>query len=395
MYRSLAFSVYFPSFLMSMCQGSVLLIVPLFALDLGASVGVTALVFSLRGLGNMAVDLPAGYSTARFGDKSVMIVGLVLMASTALLCSQATTPLQLGVAAFAFGAAMATWMLARLAHISGKVASHHRGKAISTMAGIQRFGSLLGPVSSGFIAQQYGFNYVFLCICIIAFVALLLVSVSVKDNIRSANEARPGFARILPHILGSHSRIFLTAGLAILCLTVLRAGRQLLIPLWGASIGLDSGSIGLVVSAAATVDMMMFPIAGYLMDNLGRRYAAISCQLTLALGLFLIPFSDTFTTLVLAALVAGAGNGLGSGINMTLGADFAPEHERGEFLGVWRLFSDSGSFAGPVFMAYVSTTIALSSAFVAISALGLIGALIMLLFVKETLVKQTGITGKR
>ena len=46
-------------------------------------------------------------------------------------------------------------------------------------------------------------------------------------------------------------------------------------------------------------------------------------------------------------------------------------------------------------MAYVSTTIALSSAFVAISALGLIGALIMLLFVKETLVKQTGITGKR
>ena len=63
MYRSLLFSVYLPSFLMSICQGSVLLVIPLFALDLGADVGITALVFSLRGLGNMMFDVPAGYAT--------------------------------------------------------------------------------------------------------------------------------------------------------------------------------------------------------------------------------------------------------------------------------------------------------------------------------------------
>ena len=151
--------------------------------------------------------------------------------------------------------------------------------------------------------------------------------------------------------------------------------------------GLNGTSIGLVMGAAASVDMMMFPLAGFMMDNLGRRYAAVSCQLVLALGLFLVPFSSTFWGLVLAAVVAGAGNGLGSGINMTLGADFAPTKERGEFLGVWRLFSDSGSFAGPIFLGYIASSIALASAFTAVSILGVLGATIMVLFVKETLVR--------
>ena len=388
MYRSLLFSVYMPSFLMSICQGSVMLTIPLFALDMGANIGVTALVFSLRGLGNMTVDIPAGYATARIGDRSTMIIGVGLMAITAVFASLAASPIQLAIAAFAFGAAMATWLLARLAHISEKVPSHQRGKAISTMAGIQRFGNLVGPVTSGLIAQYFGFGYVFLCISIVAFAALALVLFTVKDNQKAQHDESPGLFKLVPHILSKHYRIFATAGIAVLCLTVLRSSRQLLIPLWGQSINLDSANIGLVVSSAAAIDMLMFPLAGYMMDNQGRRYAAISCLLIQALGIFLIPFSAGFTGLVLAAMVAGAGNGLGSGINMTLGADFAPPRERGEFLGVWRLMSDAGSFTGPIFLGYIATSVALASAFTAVSTLGILGAAIILLFVKETLVKK-------
>ena len=65
--KKLSLSVYLPSLLMSMCQGSVLLMIPLFALDLGANAGIAALVFSLRGLGNVVLDVPAGYAAARLG----------------------------------------------------------------------------------------------------------------------------------------------------------------------------------------------------------------------------------------------------------------------------------------------------------------------------------------
>ena len=47
-------------------------------------------------------------------------------------------------------------------------------------------------------------------------------------------------------------------------------------------------------------------------------------------------------------MLAGIGNGLGSGIVLTLGADLAPADERSRFLGVWRLVGDCGVLAGPL-----------------------------------------------
>ena len=74
---------------------------------------------------------------------------------------------------------------------------------------------------------------------------------------------------------------------------------------------------------------------------------------------------------------------------MTLGADFAPPHERGEFLGVWRLMGDSGSFAGPLFMGYIANSFLLATALTVTASLGLIGIFMVTVFVKETLVKRT------
>lgn len=387
MYRSLLFSVYLPSFFMSICQGSILLVIPLFALDLGASAGIAALVFSLRGLGNMSSDVPAGYAAARLGDKYTMLVGIGVMAVTGVLASQANSPMQLAAAAFLFGASMATWLLARLTHISEAVPAHQRGKAISTMAGLQRFGNLIGPVGSGFIADQFGFGYVFAGVAIISAFAFFLVIFSVKENKRGHHEESPSMMAMVPHILSAHRRIFATAGLAILLLTVLRAGRQLLIPLWGESLGLDTADIGLIVGTAAAIDMTMFPIAGFMMDNWGRKYAAIACLGLLSMGISAVPFTFSFFTLMMAALLAGLGNGLGSGINMTLGADFAPPRERGEFLGVWRLMGDSGSFAGPIAMGYIANTFVLATAFSFTAGLGVIGILIMAILVAEPLKK--------
>jgi MFS family permease len=389
MYRSLMLSVYLPSFFMSLCQGSVLLIIPLFALDLGANAGVAALIFSLRGLGNMMVDVPAGYAASRLGDKYTMLTGVAIMALTGLMASQASSTFALAVFAFFFGSAMAIWLIARLTHISEAVPTYHRGKAISAMAGLQRFGNLIGPIASGFIAVEFGFETVFTIVGIIAVIAFLMVIFFVPENKKGHHKDSPNIARLVPHIIGSHYKVFATAGIAVLFLTVLRAGRQLLIPLWGESFGLDASDIGLIMGSAAAIDMTLFPVAGYIMDNHGRRYSAMACLSLLSLGIFLVPFTTDFYELALAAMLVGVGNGFGSGINMTLGADFAPPNERGEFLGVWRLMGDSGSFAGPIFMGYIANTFVLATAFTITSMLGTIGIFMMIFFVKETLKKRT------
>ncbi len=375
---------------MSMCQGSVLLIIPLFALDLGANAGIAALVFSLRGLGNMVSDVPAGYAAARLGDKVTMLVGVGIMATTAFGASFASNPLDLAIAAFALGAGMAVWLLGRLTHIAEAVPANHRGKAIATMAGLQRFGNLIGPVASGVIATHFGFSIVFIIIAVLASIAFLLVVVFVGENRKAAETHHTPLLKIVPLVLREHARVFLTAGLAMFLLTVLRAARQLMIPLWGEYIGLDSAQIGFVMGTAAAIDMCMFPIAGYVMDTLGRKPAAMGCLFFLALGLTLIPFTNSSLTLALAAAVVGFGNGLGSGINMTLGADFSPEGKRAEFLGVWRLIGDAGSFGGPLLMGAIAELFVLSTAFSLAALIGGLGISIMYFAVREPLAKRSG-----
>ena len=92
----------------------------------------------------------------------------------------------------------------------------------------------------------------------------------------------------------------------------------------------------------------MFPVAGFMMDRFGRRYATIPGICIFATGMALMPFTGTFTWLLLAAILMRLGNGIASGTMMTLGADLAPQEGTGEFLGLWRLTGDFGGSVGPV-----------------------------------------------
>ena len=70
----------------------------------------------------------------------------------------------------------------------------------------------------------------------------------------------------------------------------------------------------------------------------------------------------TSSRLLLAGLLIGFGNGLGAGINMTLGSDFSPRGRRAEFLGAWRLSSDAGSVGGPLLIAAIASAASLAAA---------------------------------
>jgi MFS family permease len=385
LFSGLLFSVFIPSFLMSMSQGIILLMIPLYALDLGANAGITALIFSLRGLGNIVFDIPAGSIASRLGDKTTMLIGTGVMATCGLATSFADTPLELGVAAFLFGGAMASWLIGRLTHIAESVDASHRGKTIATMAGLQRFGNLLGPVLAGIIATRFGFQTVFLMVFVISFSALCMVMIFISNQ-RTADdeESHPSILHSLPAVVRTHLHVFATAGIAMLMLTVLRASRHLLIPLWGEHLGLDAQQIGFIVGAAAAVDMCMFPIAGYVMDYHGRKPVAVYCLAFLTLGMVTMPLTSGAITLGLAAMLAGLGNGLGSGINMTLGTDLSPDENRGEFLGVWRLIGDTGSLGGPLLLGGVIEALSLGAAFGAVGLAGILGILIVTTLVRET-----------
>jgi len=406
MYRSLIIPVYAPSFLMSACQGGLLMILPLYAMDLGQSEAMAASVLAARGLGNMLADLPAGAATARWGDRLVMQGGIAIMVVATLVAGLFEHPGLLMLCATGIGFAMATWLLARLALVGDLVASRFRGQALSTMAGLQRVGHFIGPALVGLSIESLGYGETFLILASALSLTLVFVNVSQRRQKANATNASKDSAHIIddfqtrqagraeaklsyPTLALRHRRIWLTAGQVVMLLTLLRSARTLLIPIWGIHLGLSAGEIGLILSLAAGVDMLMFPVAGIVMDHFGRRWSATVCLLLLSAGLALVPLADSTFFFALSAMVAGVGNGLGSGINMTLGTDFAPEQDRGRFLGIWRLIGDSGSLAGPTAIGFLATAWSLKSAMLLVAACGPWAVTLLWLTVPETLQKST------
>ena len=126
-------------------------------------------------------------------------------------------------------------------------------------------------------------------------------------------------------------------------------------------------------AAAALVEVVLFYPAGTVMDRHGRVWVAVPVTVLLGLGLVALPFTTTLAGVGALALLMGVGNGLGSGIVMTLGADAAPSVGRAPFLGVWRLFSLVGHNGASIVVAAVAAVATIGVASVAVGLLTLAG----------------------
>jgi MFS family permease len=154
-----------------------------------------------------------------------------------------------------------------------------------------------------------------------------------------------------------------------------RAARQTVLPLWAAHIGLGATTTSLIFGVASAVDMALFYPSGRVMDHFGRLSVAIPSMLILGGATALLPLTGGTVSLALVAMVMSFGNGIGSGIIMTLGADVAPIAGKISFLSVWRTLSDTGSALGPLVVSVVATVWTLAAGIVAVGGLGLVAAL--------------------
>ena len=386
--RSLVFSVYVPTLLFSIGQGAVLPIIPLFALELGASTAVAGFVVGMRGLGLMLFDVPGGVAVSRFGDKGVMVLGTAMVAVVAIGASLSKSVAALALLMLIMGGGWAFWQLARLAYVSEVIPIDQRGRALSLVGGAHRLGLFVGPILGGFLGKYYGLESAFYAQAAMGLAASTMMFIVVQQSSGADDLAGHGIGGRLVATVVEHRRVFLTAGCAVIALQVLRQGRQVFLPLWGDAIGLDVAQIGLVYGISSFLDAGLFYPVGYVMDRWGRKWAGVPSLLTLAIGLLILPATTEVYGYGLVAMLTGIGNGFGAGIVQVLGADFAPAERRGEFLGVWRLIGDVGNAGGPFVVSVVVGIASLGLAAICTGSLGLAGAVLMWLVVPETLQRR-------
>ncbi len=385
--RSLGLSVYVPTFLFAVGQGAVMPIIGLAARDVGASLAFAGLAVALRGLGLLAFDVPAGWLVTRFGEQKAMAVGTAIVALALLGAAWSPGPLAFAASTFLMGCGWSVWLLARLTYVTDLMPVHLRGRALSTLGGINRVGSFVGPFVGAFLSAQMGMGldgyYYLHIVTALAASAMLVFLVRGEDG---GSGAVPAHERVpFTAIVREHSSVFLTAGFGVIAIGALRATRMQVLPLWGSQIGLDDTQVSVISGLSTGLEALLFYPAGSAMDRFGRKFVALPCLVLMALGMLCIPLTQGFGSILLVGLLIGFGNGLGSGIVMTLGADFSPALGRAQFLGAWRMCSDIGIAGGPLLVAAVIRSASLGASSLLMGVLGLVGACLMLVWMPETL----------
>ena len=369
----IAIPAFGPTIVASIGHGAVLPIVALQARQLGATVSQAAALVALVSLGQLIASLPAGALVARVGERRALLWTGLIEAVIFVVAWRTTSLAGFAVLALLMGGVFTVFMIARQGFIIDAVPISYRARAMSTLGGSHRLGLLIGPFLGAAVIHFWGLAEVFLIGAGASVLAVLVVrSMPDLSAHTRANQEAEGHASVWS-ILRSHRRVFATLGTAVGVISAARALRVALLPLWCDHIGLEPAATSLIFGIAAAVDVALFYPSGWIMDHYGRMWVALSVVSTTSLGAFLITGTDTFASVLAVAILIAAGNGLGSGIVMTLGADKSPAIGRAQFLGGWRLFGDIGGSGAPLLLAGLAAVVPLASACLILGALGVAG----------------------
>ena len=413
--------IYGPTVLFAVGEGAVLPLLPVLAARLGADIAVAGLVASALVVGQLVGNLPAGWAVSRIGERLSMAIALgiaLLGVAGALLAPNIgvlmASVLLIGLCAAVFG-------LARHSFMTTRVPLAYRARALSLLGGTFRLGMFVGPFIAAALLAIFGTEDAalwFFGVCLVATALLVLLGPDPETRIaaedarntrtdasaprtaddRTADPEGVDRATVDPEDTGEavtgsipvserigvlrtmwqNRGVLARLGLAAASLSSVRSARQLVMPLWGLSIGLDASTIALVVGISGAIDFALFYVSGQIMDRFGRLWAVLPSMVLMGGGFLALSVThdldDAAMWFAAFAMVLAVGNGLSSGILLTLGADVAPKSNPAPFLGSWRTLTDAGGAATPLLVSGITAVWSIGGAVALIGVVGLVGA---------------------
>ena len=392
-----------PAFLLGMGRGFTVPVLPLIAFDFGAGVPGAGLMIFVPMLGGVFSSLPTGYLMDRIGRRKLLIGSTLLLSLSAFLVLMASSFIEILIYLGINGFAQQMWQMSRLTVIADSSAQNRRGRMITSMAGVNRAGTMLGPLAGGAVAELLGLRMPFLLFGIAAFLATVPSYLFVRETAPAVLARRRGdaptkemdisWARLI-------TRPVLVLFAAQFMANVGRGGAQgqggIYVAFAAFAYGLNAVALGGISSAMGIVSIPVTLVAGQIMDRFGRKRTVVPASALLAVGLWCLagvawnglglPF------FILGFIIINLAVSFMAGSMQTLGSDVAPAAARGKFFGVNRLIAEIGSAGNPGIFTLSALLIAgaggFTVAFASMGGFAISASLLVGFLLRETLRKD-------
>jgi DHA1 family multidrug resistance protein-like MFS transporter len=380
-------SIYVPSFFIFVGMSIISPILPIYAESFNVSYTLVSLAVSMYALGRFVADVPVGLLSDRVGRRRMMIMGTVIIIICSILNATAPNFALFLIYRFLEGVGSSMWMTSRTTLLADILKPEERGRVMSYFQAFMLLGSSAGPTVGGFIATGYGLREPFYAYAAFGGLSLILTYFLIHDpeDIIKEHSKETGFSWPLVKRLLSNSS-FSMACLATFTIFFMRTGiRSTIIPLFADTVlGLDADAIGIVISCATITNLIVTIPVGHAIDYFGRKPIIVLMLTLTAISTLIFPFTYSFYTIALAAVILGIGTGGAGQAPLALATDATINEPHGLSMGLYRLFGDVGFVIGPILMGFIADNTNLSMPFNVTTAIIFVNVILVQLFAKET-----------
>ncbi len=328
-------------------------ILPQYAMTFNVPVALTGWAISSYALARVVTDLPAGVFSDKYGRKKVMVTGLATVTVSSVVAGLAPTYLVLILARMLGGLGSALYITSATSWLAQISHGSDRGKMMSAYSSMIFIGIAAGPAVGGFVSAYYGIQapfYVYALLTAVGVVATIPLREPILGSDVHARSLRRSDLKIV-----FSNRAFILVNFSVFALFFLNSSvRSTLIPLYASiNLGLGEDQIGLLMTVAMIgIGLLSFP-SGWLSDRVGRKIPIMTCLLSSAFLVLLVPFQTDMKSLLTFMVAYGFATGL-QGPKAAWSADVAPSDKMGTSMGVYRFIGDLGFFLGPITVTYAS-----------------------------------------
>ena len=353
-------------------------VLSLFAESLGAGPERIGLIVSVSTITGVLLKLPSGALSDIYGRKMLLRIGVVAFGLPPFIYPFISDLNALTALRFVHGLATAIFAPSALATVAD-LYKERRGAALGTYTACTQSGSLLGPFLGGWLAHTAGFSAAFVtagvfgCIAILIFFSLHLDEPPPRVRERGLApvmaEMGKGFLAV------ARNRKVLITSSTDAAKMVANGALMAFLPLYGLSVGLNAGQVGLLFSVQAVTSFLSKPVMGRVSDRVGRQPLILAGLLICAATFISMPHVGSFALLLVLSSGFGFGEAVVSSSSAALVADSSEFKRLGAGMGMQGTVMDIGHASGPLLAGLLIAHVSYQGAFAVIAGLQILAAI--------------------